>query len=228
MAKSVIFKQYIEEIELYPIDSNKTLGLILQHEEVGPALPKTSFIDIPGADGSKDMTEALGVGVKFKNRTIKWVFALYPGDDWATKRTEVMNALSGKRFYIITADDPDFYYTGRVSVEDLKSDKLLKQITVTAECCPYKAEQRETVVERTDLSTSYKQLSLECGRKPISPTIVVDQETTLYFKGNTYTVSEGEHIIPQIQLHEGANTLRAKILEGSEGYILVRFRVEEL
>ena len=112
------------------IHTSDNLNLIQQKVEITPAEPKTNFVDIPGADGSKDLTEALGVGVKYKDREITWTFALYPGQKREPKFSEVANALNGKLFDIVLDDDCLWYYSGRVTVTDHKSDKLLHQITM--------------------------------------------------------------------------------------------------
>lgn len=178
------------------IDSYSMLGLIQQKVEIGPALPKTSFVDIPGANGSKDLTEALGVGVRYKDRTIKWTFALYPGDDWPAKISEVSNALNGKRMEI-KLDGDTMHYLGRVSVDSHKSDKLLRQITVSAVCEPYKVS--STAKTQTEnITTSYKLVNVVIGDLPQVPTVTVSRETV--FKVGTFekTVAAGTHTIPEL------------------------------
>ena len=206
------------------LHSDRDLNLIQQHVEVEPAQPKTNYIDIPGADGSKDMTEALGVGVKYKDRAITWTFALYPGDNWSNRQRLVSNALNGKACDIILDEDPEYYYKGRLAVSNHKSDGMLKQITVKAVCRPYKLKQQPTTVSRDDLTANYKALTLENDRKPAVPSITVSAETTLSFNGNTYTVGPGEHVLPEIQLAEGVNTLKAKLTAAESGSISVAYQ----
>lgn len=205
------------------IHSDTDLQLIQQRVDVSPALPKTKYIDIPGADGSKDMTEALGVGVKYSDREITWTFALYPGADWYTKQRQVSGALNGLACHITLDDDPDYYYDGRLTVESYASDKLIKTITVKAVCRPYKRKQADTTVSRTDLGTSYKTLTLTNDRMPVIPAITVGQATTLSWGGNTYTINAGTHKLPDICLVNGSNTLKAKVDSGT-GTISVTYR----
>ena len=54
-------------IKFDDIHSFYDLNLVLSQVDIPPATAKTSFVDIPGADGSVDMTEALG-SVKYKDR----------------------------------------------------------------------------------------------------------------------------------------------------------------
>ena len=190
------------------------LNLILQEENITPASPKLNYKDIPGADGSKDLTEALGVGVKFNDSQLEWIFALYPTDDWATKRKDVSGAINGLACDIVLDSDPNYVYKGRVEVSAYKADKMLRQITIKATCSPYKLKPEETTVSRDDLTTNYKTLSLTNGRMPVMPTITVEQETSILFDGVTTVLSAGTHVLQQ-NLKPGTNTLKAKLTDAA-------------
>ena len=206
------------------LHSNTDLSLIQQSVEISPAEPRTSFVDVPGADGSKDLTEALGVGVKYKDRKIKWTFALYPGDNWELRKQTVSGYINGIACAIVIDDDPNYYYQGRVEVKDYKVDGLLKQITVEAVCRPYKLHLTDTVIARDDLTTSYKNLNITNDRMPVVPEITVSAETTLLWNGNTYTISAGTHTVPEIRFTYGVQTLKAKLTSGTTGTISLQFK----
>ena len=42
------------------LHSSTALHLIQQTIKIGPAVPRTSYLQVPGADGSIDLTDALG------------------------------------------------------------------------------------------------------------------------------------------------------------------------
>lgn len=204
------------------IHSGRHLGLIQQKIEVQPAEPKTKYLDIPGSDGSKDLTEALGVGVKYKDRTITWTFALRPGDDWYTKQREVSGALNGLACRITPDDESLWYYDGRLTVSNHKSDNLLKQITVKAVCRPYKLKKIATVIKH-DIDTTYKTILLLNSRMPVVPEITTSAAASIKFGGNTYSLSVGTHKLLGIRLVEGVNTLEVKTESGT-GTISFTFR----
>ena len=183
--------------------SSRDLGILELTVEVVPAAPKTNYINIPGTDGSRDQTEALGVGVKYEDRTIKWTFALYPGDHWYETQGEVSNALNGRTAKIILDDDPGWYYDGRITVENHKSDKLLRQITVSARCRPYKLRHRRSELIDDRLSVDEKPIALTIGAMPQMPTITVTEETELRWPAKNLTVllPEGTHRIPELFMH---------------------------
>ncbi len=198
MAKGTTFGKY---------HSNRDLKLIQQKVEVSPAQPKTRYVDIPGADGSKDMTEALGVGVKFNDRTIRWDFALYPGDSWYARQQTVSGLLSGGSCHIVLDDDPNYYYDGRLIVETYESDRLLRRITVKAICRPYKLHKVETVRKLENIPAEATTVVLQNDRMPVVPTITVEQSTTIAFGDFSATVQAGQHKLLGIRLTEGDNTL---------------------
>lgn len=208
------------------LHSNADLRLIQQKVEVGPAVPRTSYVQVPGADGALDLTEALG-NVNYDDREIVWTFALYPGDDWAERRRRVSNALNGIACRITPDDETGWYYDGRVSVDEYASDRLLRTITVKAVCRPWRYKLAPTVVTRADLGTAYKQLSLPNERRPVIPTITVAQDTTLLWGGSTIAVSAGTYRRADIRLQAGANILKAKVPSGT-GSITVEYQEASL
>ncbi len=191
------------------INSKADLRIVQQKVEVAPAPPKLNFIDIPGANGSKDATEALGNGVVYGDREIKWTFALYPGDDWETRKTIVSNAINGMRDNIILSDDPGYYYVGRIVVEGYTKDKMLRQITVKATCEPYKLKNREEVVSAVLSTGEILELQLcNGGKMAVIPTLEFTDEVRLQlYDGTTgdavsgsIAKSAGKYLIPDFQL----------------------------
>lgn len=202
------------------VHSSTNLHLIQQKVDVQPAEPKLNLIEIPGADGSKDLSTQPAGRVVFKDREIEWTFALYPGESWETKHSQVSGALNGRSCRITLDTDPGYYYKGRLTVSKHKVDGLLRQIIIKATCHPYKLKRQETTVT-SGLTTEYQALTLTNSRKPAIPTITVTAETTLKWKGNTYTVAAGEHKILDIELSEGDNTLEAKVASGTGSITVV-------
>lgn len=204
------------------IHSSNDLHLIQQSVDIQPAEPKMNLIDVPGADGSKDMAEQPAGRVTYKDRKITWTFALYPGEKWDTKHREVSNALNGRSGRITLDTDPGYYFLGRLAVRKYNVDNQLRQITVEATCRPYMLKQKETVVT-AELTTSYRVLTLTNDRKQVVPAIKVTAETTLRWNGTTVTLAPGTHKILDIELQEGKNQLEAKTTSGT-GSITVTYQ----
>lgn len=177
------------------------LNLVLAPFEMPPAPVKTNYIDIPGGDGSLDLTEALGE-VKYGDRKGKMTFTVLPTDDFEEKKQEVSNLLNGKQCGVILDKDPNYRWTGRFTVDEYKSNKNLHQIVVGFVVAPYKmkiAETTVTVPPGTNTET------LVNGRKTAIPTIICTAQTTVDFNGNTFTFGKGTHRNVEITLLEGNN-----------------------
>ena len=198
------------------VHSARDLHLIQQKLDIQPAEPKLNLIDIPGADGSVDMSELPAGRVVYHDRTLTWTYALYPGDDWHTKHRQVSNALNGKRCNIILDDDPANYFTGRLAVKKYNTDRMLRQITVEATCNPWILKRSRTIV-RADLTADFQAITLSNGKKPAIPTIEVTAPATIVWGDLTAEIEAGSFTSLDIDLKEGNNILYAKAASGSGG-----------
>lgn len=103
--------------------------------------PKTYYVDIPGANGKLDLTEALTGAVRYKNREIKLEFNRWADRKaWSALYSEILSALHGQIKQITLDDDPDCYYTGRVTVGDPEWKGKIVTLKITAEVEPYKTD----------------------------------------------------------------------------------------
>jgi hypothetical protein len=201
------------------------LNLILSKTEIPPAEPKLNYIDIPGSDGSKDLTEAHGE-VKYSDRNCKFTFSLLPSESvsWEEKKTEISNLLNGKSFKITLDKDEDYYYQGRCKVNSYVSNKNLKQVVIDARVQPYKYKQHITVITAT-LTATPTTLNLINGRKKVSPLIeCTDDNTTVIFGDASYKFNTGTHKILDIQLSEGNNA----VMVSGTGTITFKYQEGEL
>ena len=191
------------------IHSYRDLNLVLSKVGVSPASPKTVYVDIPGADGSLDLSEALGE-VKFSDRTFKFTFTMHPGGDlsesaWEAKKTQVSNRLNGLACQITLDKDPGYYWQGRATVDEYQSTKRLRQFVVSAVGRPYKLKQKVTVGS-TATSSEGTTVTLNKSRRPEWPTVrSTNDNTEVVFDGSTYVFSRGEHKNLGVRLVEGDN-----------------------
>lgn len=191
------------------IHSFYDLGLVLVSAEVSAPSPKETYIDIPGADGSLDLTEVHGE-VKYNDRTINLVFAMNPNgnlsaDAWEWKKTEVCNKLNGLSCRITLDKDREYYWIGRCKVDSHASNKKVRMFSVTVRVRPYKLKQTETSVSFTLASTA-KTVSVINARKSVCPVITCSKANAkVVFNGVTYMLSEGSHQYIDIRLVEGEN-----------------------
>ena len=210
------------------IHSFYDLNLILSSVTIAPAYPKTSYVDIPGADGSLDLTEVHGE-VKFYDRTILCTFTMNPSGDlseaaWEAKKTEVSNLLNGLAFRITLDKDPDYYWQGRCVVDEYKSNKRVRQFVISATVRPYKMKHAETAVSFA-LSSTEQIVSIRNGRKAVCPVIECTDDNTYITHGkSTCALAAGSHKTTDIIFVCGENELK---LSGA-GTVTFRFQEGDL
>lgn len=197
--------------------------LIMTARNIGDAEPKTNYVEIPGSDGEKDLTEAFGE-IFYKDRTISPTFDMFqkPSDFFILK-DEITNYLNGKKLKIIFDTDPNYYYYGRCKVTGFSVDKTIAHLTIEAKCDPYKYKLNPTIITN-DVSAG-NTYTYSNDRKKVIPTLELSSSMRLEFNGNSYSLSAGTHKILGIEFVEGNNTI--KVVEGS-GILTVTYQEARL
>lgn len=191
------------------IHSFYDLNLVLSAKTIPPAKPKTSFVDVPGRDGSIDQTEVHGK-VTYSDRELSFTFSMLPSDSstWEEKQTEVSNLLNGLSCDITLDTDDSYYFKGRCTVDEYASDKKLRQIVVKARVNPYKYKQYVTTLT-FPLTGEEQIVNLVNGKKAVVPTIECTSNISITFGSGTYRLSAGTHKVLDICLGYGDNMLTA-------------------
>lgn len=190
-----------------------------------PPTVKENMVNIPGGDGVLDLTASLAGRPTYNNRTGSWTFYVQNGfKDWSVLYSEIMVYLHGQTFKAILEDDPTYFYEGRFSVNQWKSDKDYSQIVINYNVGPYKKEINNTGSDwlwdpfnfETGIIRNYKNLSVltsltvvvEGDMMDSVPVIIASASgMQVTYEGKTYSLSKGANTIPQIVLHSGENTL---------------------
>lgn len=122
--------------------SYRTWNLMLKSRpEISPPKPKTKLIQVPGTNTVIDLTEALTGEVKYEPRTIRCVFCVVGGrSEWPAVYSDILDEIHGQRMQIVMDDDLNYYYIGRVTVDQWESEEVTATIVITAEVEPYKRE----------------------------------------------------------------------------------------
>lgn len=137
----------METVTFSEKNSYADFGLILSQKEIGEALPRTNYVDIPARDGLLDLTEAFGE-VKYQNRTHVFTFS-YIGHskDWLATLSAVTNYIHGKKHKIYI--EANYYWVGRCFVKDATSQRGIREIVIECDCEPYKYKLAETIIDVT-------------------------------------------------------------------------------
>lgn len=129
---------------------NRDWNLDLLSKVIAPATAKVNKIDIPAADGSIDLTEALGGIVRYNNRKITMQFEIRaPRIEWERLRSELFEAYNGKNVVIAFDDDADYEWHGRASIGEIVNHKSTGGIKIEVDAEPFKRTRapihRETI-----------------------------------------------------------------------------------
>ena len=190
--------------------SYRDFSLILSQKTISTPSPKTETIDIPGGDGVLDLTEFFGE-TKYNNRNLSFEFSsIIPRSFFMSQFSHIQDALHGQKMRIVLDDDPEWYYTGRISVSEWKAEKAVGKLTIDCDCEPYKTKLFETIV--TEAVNGPKTVILTNSRKIVVPTITITGEVDLTFGTNFYSLSEGRYDLPAVRLVNGENTI---LLDGA-------------
>ena len=108
---------------------------------IAPPEVKENYVDIPGADGFLDLTEAISSRPVYGPREGTLDFMIQTAGiqtSWATLYSEIMTFLHGKSGKLVLEDDPGYYYEGRFKVNPWKSEESWSTIAIDYKLSPYK------------------------------------------------------------------------------------------
>lgn len=196
-------------------------GIYLTSKTINPPEPQTNTISVPLRDGSIDLTESLTNDVKYNDRKIDMTFSVvHPIEKWSDKVSEIENYLHGKSMKVVFDDDPNYYYIGRLKVNEWSSQKSIGKLVIECVADPYKYDIQDDwlwdpfdfengcISESENIQVSGSKAVVIVGkRKKTYPTITSSSAMTVAYNGATYNLTEGINKLYDMILDEGENTL---------------------
>lgn len=196
-------------------------GIYLTSKTINPPEPQTNTISVPLRDGSIDLTESLTNDVKYNDRKIDMTFSVvHPMEQWSDKVSEIENYLHGKRMKVVFDDDANYYYIGRLKVNEWSSQKSIGKLVIECVADPYKYDiQDDWLWDSFDFENGYISESenipvsgsttvvIVGKRKKTYPTITASSAMPVAYNGATYNLTEGINKLYDMILDEGENTL---------------------
>lgn len=84
---------------------------------IAPPEVKTFYVDVPGADGSLDLTEVLTGFPTYGDRKGEFNYMIYaPRSEWYPIYNQIVHDLNGKTADVILDEDSQYFYKGRLTV----------------------------------------------------------------------------------------------------------------
>lgn len=200
------------------LNSYDNFGLILTQKTITAPSPKTTVVDIPGGDGSIDFTEYFG-DINYNNRKLTFEFStIVPKRDFLELFSKIQNTLHGKKMKVTLDDDPEYYYYGRITVDEWKSNKRIGKLTIEVDAEPYKY--RKSVTTISDVISATKNIVCVNLRKSVVPKITVSAETTIKFGNYQIVVLSGSITDDNIVFKQGQNILTVTPVTGSISIVI--------
>lgn len=181
-------------------------GFTVTNESKWPvAVPKIYTVDIPGGDGSIDLTDAMAGAVAFSDVEHTIVFATADVAGSFGKRQKLVNALSGKLLEYELSWDPGYTYRGRWSFGDVEivGDRYAK-LTVPTRTEPYKRKPDLTYRVKAGGGANVR---LPSGRMRVSPVFDCARPAVVTCNGLSKTLPAGSHKVRGLYLREGENDM---------------------
>ncbi len=207
---------------------------------VAPPEPKYNYIEIPGMNGSLDLTESLTNNVFYGPREGTWEFYVDNNKDltWYELYSLIMNEIHGQKVKVVLTEDPKWYYEGRIDVDDWSHEKDASKITFNYKLDPYKFSNYTTLGDwlwdpfkfKTDYCYNWKNVNI-IGKKAlnfywpgqtVNPVISVANAVNGItftmsndkFNGKPVVLPNGSHKSPLLSIKHGNNTITAEAWTG--------------
>ena len=194
-------------------------NIVLTKADIPLPNPKTSTVDIKGADGVLDLSEVLTGDILYNNRTIKLTFEMMDDTDYYSLITEISNFLHGKKVTVTLTNDEDYYYVGRATINQWECVKRKGKIVIQVDCEPYKYNHIKTVMT-VNVRNQIKTVTLINNRKTVCPTLTVTGTITLTIDGVDYELSDGKQQLINFKLYEGNNAVKVR----GNGTLVITYR----
>jgi hypothetical protein len=165
-----------------------------------------TFVPVPGRVAPLDLSTYLTDGQPYyDNATLKATLESSEGDRLERKRRidQMVNYLDGQTLQIYLPDDPDHYLVGRVQVHQDYNDLAHCSVLVDAICDPWLYAAAETVVSLEATKTEQTAYLFNYGRLAVVPTVVTTGEVRIEHGGSSWSLSAGEHVLPDLYLTPG-------------------------
>ena len=190
---------------------------------------KIVTLDVEGRDGLLDLTEAQDGEVRYKNRKLTFTFNARNIDyrHWALLSSDITTCLHGKKKRITPDFDKEYYYIGRCKIVSTKNNDVLAEIVIECDCEPFKVAVssdngdwlwdpfsfitgviHKKMTYTINSAEEWQEVSIRGYKKNWGISVDCSSAVDLYYDDTIYHLSEGYHLLEEIILEDGLNTLR--------------------
>lgn len=205
---------------------------------IAPPSPVLKFEEIPGGSGSLDLSQALSSEMTYHDRTGSLEFMLAPDrahgtsyDYWEDVYSSILEFISSGRVKIWTSEnawgDPvysSYYYEGRMTINDWKTDKTWEKVTIDYRLDPFKyADDLYTAGPFTvAYNSTYETDNLAISHVTV-PVITLSKPMTAVYNNREYSLPAGDSQMIAVNASAHTITFRNDVSSGS-GTVRFLFR----
>ena len=217
-----------------------------------PPSVKEVYIDIPGSNGRLDMTESLAGYPLYDNRTGSFEFIVANGYRplWIGGYQKFANWLHGRDLRCVLDDDTSYFYEGRFTMKEWKSnnDGTWSNVTIDYNVAPYKRSIHTSlddwlwdpfnfetdVINKVNNITINRYVNLKVHTDmPVIPTLYLNsdhatQKFTVNINGTIIgNISVGTFRDPRLELLPGTTEIGVSVSDKTASYnntVSVSFR----
>lgn len=177
---------------------------------IPPPEPNETFLEIPGTNGSLDISTILTGYPTFKDRTGSQEFIVTNQDiSWSELYSDIMWHLNGKTHDMMLNTDPEYVYRGQFKVESWDTPKDWSRITIGYTLQPYKYYRLKVSEQYPDIfdwniingeTTILSNLNEYVDRMPVNPYITVRETNggsmAFEFINTELGINTGKFVLP--------------------------------
>jgi hypothetical protein len=201
--------------------------LIVTAKDVTPPEPKTHYVNLDGAHGTLDLSEALTGEITYNDRTVTASFWTSEGSrqEREIRLKQIVRLLHGKKVKIVEPDDLNHYFYGRIKIDNVKNILPYTEFTLEAVCEPWRYSLEESVRHiDLDSQTAVDVVITNNGVKTLTPVIDVSGTVNIAYNGVSVPLETGSYKITDLKLYQGVNVVS---VSGS-GSVTLTYREADL
>lgn len=193
------------------INGNYTIdiGLIMTARDIGVPTIQTYTVDVPGRNGSLDLSEFLTGDIRYNNRALKFSFYIKGEREQLINSINEMMLFHGQKVQIILDDYLNYHFIGRATIA-YNDYKNYVEFEMSVDTEPFRYAIEKTSVKLT--VSGSKAVTINNQGINVVPTIITTAEATVIKEGKRYTLGKGTFMLEDFMLKHGSNVI---MLEGN-------------
>lgn len=160
-------------------NSLSDFGLAIQNTDyIGEPIRHQNTTIVPGKNGLLDFTDVVFGGPTYQYRPIRIIFGgLEDSEDWDGVISDLRNLFEGKDVQLTFANDPDWYYSGRASIEKFNHNRALGVFEFRINTAyPYK---QKDITLTTTATTEGASVTASVTEQTVIPQVACEENITI-------------------------------------------------